>query len=161
MTTRLREILISLGTILIGVFALFQAAAIENLQREAVGPDLVPVIVAWLIVILGVIMGIQGLLFPGKERPSGPPVTRQGMMLNATIIGLGFLYLLLFVAVGYLVSTIAALAAILVLFGTRQPLPVAVMSVAGGGVYFLVFVRLMGIYDPPGSLIDLSRLLAF
>lgn len=161
MTARRRDILLSMGIVCLGVFTLFQAGAIGNRHGEEIGPDLVPTIVSWLIVIFGVMMGLESVLFPSSEKTSKPLVTRDGIILNAIIIGIGFLYFILFLAVGYLVSTIIALGAILYMFGTRQPLRVALISVIGGGVYFLVFIRLMGVYDPPGSIIDLSALLAF
>ena len=113
MTARLRDILISVGTVCIGVFGLFLAGAIENLHREEVGPELVPTIVSWLIVILGVMMALESVRSSSSEQTSKPLVTRDAIILNATIIGIGFLYFLLFLAVGYLVSTIIALGAIL------------------------------------------------
>jgi hypothetical protein len=161
MTAKRRGVLLSMGIVCLGVFALFQASAIENRHGEEIGPELVPTIVSWLIVIFGVLIAVQSILFPDTDKPSKPLVTRDGIILNAVIIGIGFLYFFLFLAFGYLVSTIIALGAVLYMFGTRQPLRVALISVIGGGVYYLVFIRLMGVYDPPGSIIDLSRLLAF
>ena len=161
MTAKRRGILLSMGTVCLGVFAVFQAGSIGNRHGEEIGPDLVPTIVSWLIVIFGVMIALESVLLPSGEKTSKPLVTRDGVILNATIIGIGFLYFLLFLAFGYLVSTIIALGAILYMFGTRQPLRVGLISVIGGGVYYLVFIRLMGVYDPPGSIIDMSRLLVF
>ncbi|MDH5749823.1 MAG: tripartite tricarboxylate transporter TctB family protein [Rhodospirillales bacterium] len=161
MTAKLRDILVSLGIVSIGVFALFQVGEIENVQREAVGPELVPNVVSWLIVIFGVMMAIQSVLFPSRDKNSRPPMTRDGIIVNAILIGIGFFYFFLFLAFGYLVSTVIALAAVLYMFGTRRLSRLVPVSVMGGAVYYLVFIRLMGIYDPPGSIIDMAPLLSF
>ena len=76
----------------------------------------------------------------------------------AQVIGCGTVYVALFWAVGYLVATAVAMLLMLLAFGNRSPLVLALVPIAAALVYQYVFVGLMGLYDPAGALVDLSAL---
>lgn len=76
----------------------------------------------------------------------------------AAIIAIGFAYIWLFSATGYLIATAIAMALLLVVFGTSSVGKVAVLTIGGTAAYYIIFIRLMGIYDPPGWLINLEVL---
>ena len=51
-----------------------------------------------------------------------------------------------------------AMAPLLVVFNTRNAGKVAVLTIVGTAAYYIIFIRLMGIYDPPGWLINIEML---
>ena len=74
------------------------------------------------------------------------------------LVVIGFAYIWLFSASGYMIATGITMAVLLVLFGTRNPAKVAIITISGTAVYYLIFIWLIGIYDPPGWLINLEML---
>lgn len=92
----------------------------------------------------------------GKQRALSKPAVLVPRM--AAIIAIGFAYIWLFSATGYLIATAIAMALLLVVFGTSSVGKVAVLTIGGTAAYYIIFIRLMGIYDPPGWLINLEVL---
>ena len=76
----------------------------------------------------------------------------------AAVIFIGFAYIWLFSATGYLIATAITMASLLVAFGTCNAGKVVVLTIVGTAAYYTIFIWLMGIYDPPGWLINLEML---
>ena len=156
-----KELLVSLGVIGVGLFFLFQAGLIENLENDEVGPELVPTILSWMLIVLVGLSSAYWMLLSRHDESERLSFSLSALFWIVAITVLGLVYFVLFQAVGYLLSTIAILAVTLVALGIRKPLKVLFLSVFGGVAFFIVFIRLMAVYDPPGSLIDISTFLAF
>ena len=85
-------------------------------------------------------------------------LSKPAVLRMAAIIVIGFAFIWLFSATGYLIATAIAIAPLLVVFGTRNAGKVAVLTIVGTAAYYIIFIRLMGIYNPPGWLINLEML---
>ena len=160
-TARKKELLVSLAVIGMGVFFLSQARIIENFGNDPLGPQLVPTILSWSMIILGGLSALYRSIFPPPTSTAGFRVSIHSLLQIGIVTGFGLIYLILFLAVGYLLATIVILGTVLMAFGVRRPSQVLLISVLGGLAYYLVFMQLMKVYDPPGSLIDISTFLRF
>ena len=150
----------------LGIFFLLQAHLIESYQEALIGPRLVPVYLAGMIIGLGILqfavawMGRSGSTEPEDSLLSEdlPVMSRPAILRMAAIIAIGFAYMLLFEATGYLIATAIVLALLLFVFGTRKAVRLAVLTIGGAAVYYFLFIKLMGIHDPTGWLIDVEML---
>ena len=58
--------------------------------------------------------------------------------------------------IGYLLATFVIMLAVFWTFGLRKPLQMILLSAIAAVVLQIVFVKLLGLYMPSGSLIDLT-----
>jgi Tripartite tricarboxylate transporter TctB family len=155
----------------VGIFSLYLAYTIKTFEEEIlVGPRLVPIAIAVLGISLGVLLFAVtwvGHVKSGKvvdSKLSGisdgkqSSLSKIAVLRMAAIIVLGFVYIWLFSATGYLIATAITMASLLVVFGIRPAGKVAVLTIGGTAVYYIIFIQLMGIYSPPGWLINLEML---
>ena len=147
----------------VGLFFLLQAQQAETNQDDLIGPSLVPTIICVLLIGLGLVTGIRALFFykadPAED--TGQAFSLQTCLKLAAITVLGFVYVWAFTAFGYLFSTFAVFFIILYIFGIRNIYHLVAYSITGSLLYYLVFVKVMKIYDPPGNLINFQSLLPF
>ena len=164
------ELFSAIAVICLGIFFLSQAYQVETVQRALIGPRLVPMNIAGMIIALGVLQFIVAWV-GGAENvkgcdpgPSPADVGVSALVCTAPVfrttalVVIGFAYIWLFSASGYLISTGITMALLLVIFGTRNPGKVAMITIGGTAVYYFIFIWLVGIYDPPGKLINLEML---
>jgi len=169
MTNHRFDFIVTLAVILLGVLFLVLAFQIDTPSRlsaaEAlVGPPMVPIIISLLIITLGllelaaVFMSVRSNETPESTEDSEEfePFSRALVTRLALTVVIGFAYVWLLGAVGYLIASACALIALLVLFGTRSPVKILLISVIGAALYYFFFIRLMGVYDPAGWLISFS-----
>jgi putative tricarboxylic transport membrane protein len=155
----------------VGIFILYQGYSIRSFQEEIlIGPRLVPMAIAGMIIALGVLQFAIAWVhhvnsskagdstFSGHGNSKRPPLSKPAVFRMAAILVIGFAYIWLFSATGYLIATAIAIAPLLVVFGIRNAGKVTVLTIGGTAVYYIIFIRLMGIYDPPGWLINLDML---
>ena len=153
----------------VGIFSLYLAYSIKTYQEEILtGPRLVPMAIAGSGIGLGVLQFAITWVRRVKSGKAGdstfygdgkrPALSKPAVLRMAAIIVIGFAYIWLFSATGYLIATAIAMASLLVVFGTRNVGKVAVLTIGGTAVYYIIFIWLMGIYDPPGWLINLEML---
>lgn len=151
------EVRVALVLVVIALFFLVQAYLSDVYSSSTVGPRLLPMVLAGLGAALGLIYGLIALF----SRPSLEPTPNPEAPTNGTLptklvllLGIGFLYVLLFEMLGYALSTGGVLAAVLVVFGNRGFLRIPAISIVGTAIYYFVFVQQMGVYDPQGWLFD-------
>ncbi|MEN8247120.1 MAG: tripartite tricarboxylate transporter TctB family protein [Thermodesulfobacteriota bacterium] len=169
------ELFTAVVVICLGIFFLLQAYQVETVQRALIGPRLVPMEIAGMIIGLGVLQFIVIWVSRAenvKDCDSGTSdsetsptaagvstlVCTAPVFRTLAVIVIGFAYIWLFSATGYLIATAITMALLLVLFGTRNPTKVALITIGGTAVYYFIFIWLIGIYDPPGTLINLKIL---
>ena len=165
------ELLSAAVVVGVGIFSLYLAYSIKSFREETlIGPRLLPMAIAGLGIGLGVLQfaiawvrrvksGKAGdSTFSGAGNAKRPALSKPAVLRMAAIIVIGFAYIWLFSATGYLIATAIAMASLLVVFGTRNVGKVAVLTIGGTAVYYIIFIWLMGIYDPPGWLINLEML---
>ena len=135
-----------------------------------VGPRLVPMTIAGLGIGLGVLQFIITRVRRAKSGKAGdstlsstgnsnsPALSKIAVFRMVAVILIGFTFIWLFSAAGYLIATGIAIAALLVVFGNHNVGKVAMLTIGGTATYYIIFIRLMGIYAPPGWLINLEIL---
>jgi len=161
LTIRQRDIAVSLGVFALGAFFLFQTNLIPARSSDDFSPDLIPRILSWLLIGFGILSAAIAILRPPRNASETVAFPVGSVLWVTGISVIGLAYLLLFVGFGYFVATAVTLAIVLFTFGVRNPLHIAATAVIGAAVYYLVFIRLMHVYDPAGSIHDFSWLLPF
>ena len=160
-----------ISIVLFGLFCMWQAFQIETSESSMVGPRLVPVFISVMIVVLGVLQIIVAWA-AGRTRnvksansslshedAEDSAALRTTAVLRIIIIPVvGFVYIWLFAATGYVIATALIIAFVLFLFGTRKPARIAIIAVGAAVAYYFIFVYLIGIYAPPGWLFSLGVL---
>ena len=163
---------VSAVTVAVGAFFLYQVFLIESVQQDSIGPTLIPFFLATAMIVLGVLVGASALFYNANQAAatasdalhSAEPEEDFGfrdsdMLRVVAVVAMGFVYLALFWAFGYIISTFLSLILMLLVFGNKHFVTILVLSVAGALVYNYVFMGLMGLHDPPGAYIDLERFL--
>ncbi len=171
---------VAAGTIAVGLFFLWQASEISvGMADDVVGPSAVPYFLAFAIIGLGVVIGAFAFIGSrGAEETSADRAVTESVAGDAAkaetdafgfrdtdvwrvvgVIAIGFVYIALFYAFGYVIATGLALVLMLVVFGNRNPIVVIGTAIAGALVYQYVFMGLMGLHDPPGLLFNLDAAL--
>ena len=173
--TRLRyrtkvDLGVAIGTIAIGAFFAYQVSLIEAVAQDAIGPRLIPYFLSISMIVLGVLIAISALYYNASRaaaaasdalhaaEPEEDFGFRDSDMLRVfAVIGMGFVYIALFTALGYVISTVLSLALMLLVFGNRKIATIVILSIVGAVIYDYVFMGLMGLHDPPGAFFDLDR----
>lgn len=144
--------------LLLGFLFLWQATMIPVGAHDAVGPRLVPLSISCAVILLSLLLIYFDLRPHRKLAWENQDVSLAALLLMAgpLILLLAF-YGQMMTWFGYLISTLICAFGAFRLFGnsTRTSL---VHSIVGGVLFYVVFVRVMGIYDPRGSVLDLSGL---
>jgi putative tricarboxylic transport membrane protein len=150
----------------LGILCLYLAYSIEVFQKVLIGPRPVPMAIAGMIIALGLLQFVvtwatraksrkdSDLPVSGKGNGESPGLSKPAVVRMTALIIIGFAYIWLFAAIGYLLATAIAMAALLVIFGTHSAAKVVLMTAIGTAVYYIIFIRLMGIYNPSGWLIN-------
>ncbi|MGP1396665.1 MAG: tripartite tricarboxylate transporter TctB family protein [Inquilinaceae bacterium] len=131
-----------------GLFLLTATADIRVDEAGLVGPRLVPRIVCGAAIGLGLMLAVAAMVGAGKRAARGGDTALP--LRAAAVVGLGLLYVPLLGAFGYFIATVIAAAAIFRLFGTRRLVPLCLGALATAALWYLVFIRVMGVFDPPG-----------
>lgn len=156
----------------VGAFFLWQASLIDSFATDGIGPGIFPTFLAIAITALSVLVGINafrlhrrgmddetGELTPEAAADDAFGFQDSDLVRVFVVIALGFVYVGLFHALGYLLATLLSLAFMLFAFGNRRWGTIIGLAVVGALAYDYVFMNLMGLYDPPGAFIDLKKIL--
>ncbi len=159
-----------ISIIFFGLFCLLLAFRIETSESTMVSPRLVPVCIAGLIVALGVLQFIVAWIggrrtknvkggdsgLPHEDTEDSAAIHIPSVLRIIVIPVVGFAYIWLFSATGYLISTAIIMAFVLFLFGTKKPGKVAIIAVSAAVSYYFIFIYLIGTYVSPGWFINLG-----
>jgi len=155
--------------VLIGTAFLYLAAQIETTGYQTaaealVGPAMIPKVVAVLIIGFGALELLFEIFRQSQNTDASEnnhqddeaflPITWAVALRIAICVTIGLAYVWLLAATGYIISTATVLFALLVLFGTKSAPKLAALIVCGTSAYYFIFIRLMGLYDPTGWLIN-------
>ncbi len=157
--------------VIAGFFAIL-AWDIDPSSDEAIGPRFVPMFIAVTMLVLGALISVNAMR---NNDNRSAPASPGGEMIPIEVyeeddfgfrdadvrrvfwvIGCGILYIALFAALGYFLSTLIGLALIMMAFGNRNPVALIGYPLAGAVVYQYIFMGLMGLHDPAGDLIDFT-----
>ena len=165
------DLYVAAGTIVVGAFFLYQASLIDTLSDHAVGPSAGPLFLAVSMIGMGVLIGVSALYYNSRRgqvsdalhanEPDEDFGFRDSDLKRvAAVVALGFIYIFLFHALGYLISTLVVIPMMLWVFGNRRIGQIAILAVTGAVAYDYVFMNLMGLHDPAGAYFDLEEFLA-
>ena len=150
-----RDFLIGLGTVLLA--GLYLALIPYQVQSDSDGYDFVsgrtlPFMVGGLLLITGTALTITSLrtmnrTSPHEQAPSPEP-TRHRYKRVAILTALAVLYILGLTYIGYIVSTILALAAAMVFSGERRKRLVVIISILTSVLLYYFFHKLMQVPLP-------------
>lgn len=158
-------------TVMVGAFFVYLASSISANDDGGVGPEVVPYFLAAGIIGLGILIGVSAMLFNarGAKRTLTPEELAaqeaedqfgfrdSDLGRVAAVIFMGGVYIFLFHAVGYFLATLITLALMLVVFGNRKIVTIALLAVVGALIYHYVFMGLMGLHDPAGAYFDFQQ----
>jgi hypothetical protein len=168
-----RNLIGGVATIIIGVAYLAMAYGLRaSALSDSVGPAGFPKALAYALIILGVLLCGQSLVAIRVRRsalaagaPSAPADGAtdgedfggvRGVLKAAGMLALGILYLMIVRYLGYIPSIALLIIAASLYLGTPFSWRVAAIGIAGAIVYWVVFVWILGIPQPPGLLGVLS-----
>src|SRR5688572_7361708 len=168
-----RNLIGGIATIIIGVAYLVMAQGLRaSALSDSVGPAGFPKALAYALIILGIVLCAQSLVAIRAKRsaavaggPSAPADGAadgedfggvRGVLKAAGMLALGVLYLIIVRYLGYVPSIALLIIAASLYLGTPFSWRVVAIGIAGAIVYWIVFVWILGIPQPPGLLGVLS-----
>jgi hypothetical protein len=140
-----------------------------NPKSHEIGPRAVPMFIATMMILLGALIAFVAMRFNSIENGNASAdddiyeeddygFADADITRVFSVIGCGIVYIIIFIAAGYFVATMASLFLIMVAFGNRNPRTLILVPVIGTAVYQYVFMGLMGLHDPAGELLDVTAL---
>ncbi len=159
-----RNLIGGIATILIGLGYLAMTLQIRaSALDDSVGPAGFPKALAIALIGLGLILCVQSLWAlrgrrlaaartPAGESGGESHGGAQGILRAAGMLALGIAYLLILRWLGYVPSIALLIIAAALYLGTPFSWRVVAIGIAGAVAYWVVFVWLLGIPQPPGLL---------
>ena len=160
MTAAWGDLAISAAVAFLGLFMWWGALQIETDAGLFEGPRLFPCLVATGLLVLAAVLAATAALKTSGETVGDKGFTttswRSFWTVALPLTGMLILYVGLFNGFGYLIATLLVAPGAFWLFGCRGPLQVVVLPTALVVAMYLLFFRVLGMFDPPGTILDLS-----
>jgi putative tricarboxylic transport membrane protein len=157
------EFVVGIIIALVGAFFLVSAEDIPADSGDAFGPRSLPQAISSLIIALGTLWAAVSLRKARLSRvTSNESLNTRNRFLVARILplmALSISYGFLFQWFGYLVSTFLILIPVLLIYGNRSLPRVLTVAVIATAVYFILFIKVMGVFDAGGSVVNFNELL--
>ena len=147
-------------------YYLLTAQIPESLLADAIGPQGLPRTYAFVLGGLSLILIVQSVRYSGsgtrdssrEPRASSPEPNAQSRKPNAGfqvlrafgVIAIGAIYIVIVPWLGYIVSLAALIAATTYYQGGGMSRRVAIVSVSGAVLFWVLFVAVLGIQHPAG-----------
>nr|WP_280520617.1 tripartite tricarboxylate transporter TctB family protein [Phaeobacter sp. J2-8] len=141
-----------------GLVFLFEAIKIPAGFADSIGPRLVPVSVAIATIGLTLLLMLVDWRTADPEETSHDITARNLLVQAGPMLMLAVLSGLMIGWLGYLLATAIGGVVIFRLFANSWRLSLA-NGLACAIVFYLLFIKGMGIYDPPGTILDISNYL--
>jgi len=132
------------GLVLAGAYYLMAADVPESQLADAVGPQGLPKIYAAVLAGLSLILVARSFRRE-RDTDKAPPVLRP-----LALLAFGALYIAIVPFAGYIVSIALLIGATTWFQGGVFNRHIALVSIGGAVVFWLLFVRLLGVPHPPG-----------
>ena len=142
-----------------GVVFFWHSLDIPAGSSDAIGPRLVPMLMSGAAILLCLPLIYHDLRPHRRAKWANDDITIEALLLTAgPLILMVAVYGNMLAWFGYLLSTIACSIVVFRLFGNSIRASL-IHGVIGGIVFYALFIRFMGIYDPSGSILNISDLL--
>lgn len=150
------------GAILIGIagtYYTWSTSIADSTLSDEVGAGGLPRALAVVLAVLGVILIARTLLIARAATPAAAAASEDDEEQASLPRGIGFLligaaYLLLLPITGYIIATALLIAAVALYEGASRTWVIPVAAIGGGVFYWTVFVLLLGVHQPSGSLFE-------
>ena len=156
------DLFIALILCILGITVFFLSGTIQTMllveRSSIVNSQFYPKLLSLLLVFCGVLLGVQAAVRKrvqsgGPEREEGNQAGGSEGMSRILITGaVSVLYLLLFLPLGFLLSTVLFMAALLVLLGGRTWHGIAIPAILVPVGIYVLFRFLLGVPLPRGVL---------
>ena len=143
------ERVMGVAAVLVGLVAVAESLRLtEDTLTGGLGTRFLPLSLGLIIAVLGGAIALR----PARGRAAQAPAGAGGRLrIGATLVGL-VLYALVFERLGFLISSSAFVALLLVFYGERRWPVVLVVAVGAAVATYAVFARWLGVPLPPGIL---------
>ncbi len=145
--------IIGLGVLVLAAAYYAAASAIpQSLLADEVGADGVPKLLAIALAILGALQLVRALRL--RSAAGGGDEEIAGARRHARAVGMlaiGIVYVLVTPYLGYPLALAGLILAVGVYAGIRPSLYLTSIAVAGGGLFWIMFVKLLGVAMPVGG----------
>jgi putative tricarboxylic transport membrane protein len=167
MTAARSDLATSVAVALLGLVVWWGTVGIDTEAGLFEGPRLLPCIVGTGLLVLASVLGVGAALrMAGDARstaasqsdPTDGGVKDMGVAIP--ISGLLIFYVGLLIGFGYLIATLVVAPFAFWLFGNRGRKHLLVLPTILTVVYYVLFFQLLGMFDPPGEILDVSTFLA-
>jgi len=155
--------IINLSLAIISALFLVLAIQIETTSEDLWGPKIAPLFLAGTLLILSIVASLGPIIRKGaretdeevdQENSGEGPVP---FFKIALVLILGVFYFFAISVLGYLISTIISLFLILLIFENSNLKKISIIAVVGSAIYYLIFIKLLGIFDPGFKILDILR----
>ena len=150
-----RDAVVGLGLLLLaGTYGWAAAQVQDSSLSDEVGATGLPFALAVLLAGLAVVLIVRSLV-TGQARPVAaaegeePPAPPRRVL---GLVGLGALYALLAPVLGYVVALALTIAGVAAYEGAKPSLRLGAVALGGAALFWLLFVRLLGVEQPRGFL---------
>lgn len=153
MVTKLKIANIASGivSIVIGGFFYFLTFGFPEIETDLLGPDFLPRLYCFLLIFFGLILVIQGVIKKYSDEETGIQRSKTiGYALSSMAIV--FLYIIILPYIGFYISTVLAMSALLYFSKIRKPLVLVGVPLGVALFIFIVFEKLLKVQVPMGSL---------
>lgn len=160
MTAARIDLAISVAIAAFGAAVWWGTLRIDTSAGLLEGPRLLPTLVASGLVVLsaGLAVHAAGRLLARSPDGDGSSTAEWSGFIRvaAPLLALVFVYVALLNGFGYLLATALTAPTAFLLFGNRGWQQVVVLPVGLAVLFYVLFFQLLGMFDPPGAVFDLS-----
>jgi hypothetical protein len=147
-----------LAAFLTGLFFFWGAGKIEIYGGETIPPDFVPRASATLMCAAGIALMIKSQLSESATETIGVTGLSAFVRVTLPLVGATLLYILAWRAFGFLAATLLLASPVFLAFGNRGLRDAALIPIGVAVVFYVVFFIGMGLFDAPGSFVDLGEI---
>ncbi|MBM3524516.1 MAG: tripartite tricarboxylate transporter TctB family protein [Alphaproteobacteria bacterium] len=120
----------------------------RSLLSDAVGAEGLPKLLAVALATCAVLLAVRAV----RRRDGGRLRAWRDHARSLGVIALGAAYVGLAPLLGYSLALALLIAATIVYFGARAPVPIAATAVLGAGALWLIFAKLLSVAMPTSAL---------
>lgn len=157
--------IVNLSLAIVSALFLVLAIQIETSADDLWGPKIAPLFLAGTMLILSVVAALGPILRKGppvsnytegdiEDSEPAPAADPVPVIKIVWVLLLGAFYFFAISMIGYLLSTVICLFLILLIFENTNLKKASLVAVVGAAVYYIAFIRVLGIYDPGFKALD-------
>ena len=149
------DVLVGIFSVLLGIFAIIVASTFnQNTAMDAAGPSGVPKVLAWVILVIGVIHIVGGYLTPKTEGDIKAKLAKEfedsKVILRITLVCILYIFFLEYI--GYLIATPLLIMGIMRVIDVKSIKSLLSTAIITTIALFVIFQIVLGVNFPMGFL---------